>query len=118
MTLIDLRRHLESVGIVLLPPADGAVEVFVPDGVELGDEIVAAIREHKAALLAPAAGRAGPPDPLAKRSWRDLPNLSTGPRDFRKGDRWLPWHFRDGEGTVGQRGPPGPPVPRATHRHP
>jgi hypothetical protein len=115
MTLIDLRRHLESVGIVLLPPADGAVEVFLPDGVELGDEIVAAIREHKAALLALAAGRAGPPDRPARRNWRDLPNMSTGPRDYRKGDRWLAFHFRDGEGTAGQSGPPGP---RATRRHP
>jgi hypothetical protein len=25
---------------------------------------------------------------------RRLPKMSDGPRDARKGDRWLPWHFK------------------------
>ena len=37
------------------------------------------------------------------RSWeriRRLPPMSDGPRDVRRGDRWLPWHFR-GRGRGG-----------------
>ena len=30
---------------------------------------------------------------FARQRIRDLPKMSSGPRDFRRGDRWLPWHF-------------------------
>ena len=49
---------------------------------------------------------------LVRRRLRDLPAMSDGPRDVRRGDRWLPWHFRgdpgeDGDGrgqSVGDEG--------------
>jgi hypothetical protein len=115
MTASDLHRRLWDLG-VRLSAVEGRLRVDAPVGV-VTPEIRAALAEHKPAILAILTGRAGPPDRPARRSWRDLPNMSTGPRDYRKGDRWLPWHFKDGEGTAGQRGPLGSPDPRATHRH-
>jgi hypothetical protein len=57
MTLSDLRLYLKGPGIVLLPPDDGSLELFVPHGVELDDEVAAAIREHKPVLMAWSARR-------------------------------------------------------------
>jgi len=39
----------------------------------------------------------------ARQRLRRLPRMSPGPRDVRKGDRWLPWHFR-GRGRGGSSG--------------
>lgn len=33
---------------------------------------------------------------LARERLRSAARTSRGPRDVRRGDRWLPWHFREG----------------------
>ena len=31
----------------------------------------------------------------ARGRWRRAPNMSDGPRDYRRGARWLEWHRED-----------------------
>lgn len=36
--------------------------------------------------------------PKTDQRWKSLPDMSPGPRDYRKGDRWLDFHFNE-DGT-------------------
>jgi hypothetical protein len=110
MNLDQLRDHLEQLDVHLSVTTDGYLDLSVPDAIELSDEVMDALRAHKPALVAivvdagadalgssvrPKLGaseqREWPPE-APRRSLRDMPPLSA------KGDRWLPWHFLDGEG--------------------
>lgn len=39
---------------------------------------------------------------VRRRLWK-LPAMGPGPRDVRRGDRWLPWHGRDDRGDTRKR---------------
>src|SRR5690349_810674 len=55
MTLYALRdhlEHLERMGVRLLPPCGGELDLYVPDEVELSDEIMGALSQHKGVLMA------------------------------------------------------------------
>jgi TubC N-terminal docking domain len=92
MTASKLLSAVETLGIKL-SARDGKLIVDSPAGVVdllwLRDELAS----HKDALLELLTKPAEAARPTARRSWRDLPDISSGPRDYRKGDRWLPWHF-------------------------
>ncbi len=49
----------------------------------MADEVDPADRDEEVRLAAIAA----------RERLRRLPKMSSGPRDVRKGDRWLPWHY-------------------------
>jgi hypothetical protein len=192
MTLSDLQSRLKRMDVTLLASREGKLALDMPGSAELNDELMAALKEHKSALLgmltaaapqpvhpaplaphppvppdrgwrrsiaywptawrqrwreqaearqadgehpdaaewiaflatvetineiesrgeriafielpdesggAPSLAEGGPvppPRPVVARALHPLAHPSTtrqGPRDFRKGDSWLPWHF-------------------------
>ncbi|MGP0069141.1 MAG: hypothetical protein ACLQGP_36770 [Isosphaeraceae bacterium] len=95
MILRELRAHLERLDVRLVASQDGKLRLSIPDDTELPDELMEAIREHRDVLVAWSSGQTEDTSedvPPPRTNWRDLPDMSPGPRDFRKGDRWLPWH--------------------------
>jgi hypothetical protein len=93
MTATELLRRLLDMG-AKLEPVEGRLRVAAPVGV-LTPEIRAELVANKPVILSILAGRDGPDPPARRkrRSWRDLPNMSTGPRDVRQGRRWYDFHW-------------------------
>src|SRR5262249_7429813 len=90
VTLLELRSCLNALGVALSVRADRLV-VDAPVGA-VTPEVKAELQAHKPALMVMLAGE---PAPTVDRTAPKQPAIRTkiGPRDFRTGDRWLPWHF-------------------------
>jgi hypothetical protein len=81
---------LDALGVVLSARADRLV-VNAPVGAAT-PEIKAELQAHKRALMVMLAGV--PSATVDRTAPKGLViRTKTGPRDFRNGDRWLPWHF-------------------------
>jgi hypothetical protein len=110
MTLPELSACLESLGVKLSLSGDKLV-VDAPANV-VTPEVRTALAIHKPALLAllacgPPRARPDSPIPCSDTEASDAearsviaagptPLPERGPRDFRLGHRWLPWHFNPG----------------------
>jgi hypothetical protein len=100
MTLPELQSCLDRLGVKLSLKlvVDAPARVISP-------EIKAALATHKPRLLVLLAHlevHHGPPTTSAPASLSRSASgpvsptwPERGPRDFRRGDRWLPWHFAD-----------------------
>jgi hypothetical protein len=117
VTLPDLQSCLVRLGVTLSARGD-KLHFKAPAGA-LTPQIKDALAFHKAALMglltpaeaAPPAPPSGPPPaepsvmvesaPRSSEVTPERPAVTTavppirhgGPRDVRRGDRWLPWHF-------------------------
>jgi hypothetical protein len=105
MTLPELQARLDRLGVQLTL----RLVVDAPAGV-LTAEIKTSLAAHKPRLLAMLAGaddQVKPqPQPAVAKTLTvpatPTPPPGRGPRDVRKGDKWLPWHGPEerGEGCL------------------
>ena len=101
MTLPELQSCLDHLGVKL----SLRLVVDAPAGV-MTPEIKTALAAHKPRLLALLAGVDdqinSSPEPAVAKTLSVAPASSAppgrGPRDVRKGDKWLPWHGPEGRG--------------------